>query len=320
MFSWLIVQISILFVALALDITLGEPPAAVHPVVWIGKVVSTLERSLYGGTESAQRFKGVALVTGLIVIFIIPVALFQLLGYQIASGNIALMLGYVALSAYLLKASFTIFTLQKEAIGVTDQVYTNLDAARRRLCSLVSRERSQLDEEQVLSGVCESVGENTVDSIVAPLLFFAVFGVAGALCYRVVNTLDSMLGYKDHRKYIGTFSARLDDVLNYIPTRLAIVPMLLGFRVVCGRSAYLEAWNVLKADRHKKPAVNSGIPVALFAGGLGVRLTKPSSYVIGDGRAQITKATVNLALSVMMITSVLTISFVVLLLYGKALV
>jgi adenosylcobinamide-phosphate synthase len=319
MFSWLLVQISILFVALALDVFLGEPPAVAHPVVWMGKIVTILERGLYGGTASVQRLKGVALAIGLIVTFTVPVALFQWLGYQIASGNVVLLLGYVGLSAYLLKTSFTIFTLQKEAIRVTDLAYTDIDAARLRLRALVSRERLHLDRERVLSSVCESVGENTVDSVVSPLLFFAVFGVAGALCYRAVNTLDSMLGYRDHRLYAGLFSARLDDIFNYLPTRLAIVPMLLGFRMVSGKSACEEAWNVLKTDRHKKSAVNSGIPVALFAGGLGVTLIRSSSYEIGDGRDNITRATVNRALSVMLITSMFTVSLVVLLLCGRAL-
>ena len=319
MFSWLLVQISILFAALALDVFLGEPPAAAHPVVWIGTIVTILEPGLYGGTDSAQRIKGVALAVSLIAAFTIPVVFFQWLGYRIASGNVVLLLVYVGISAYLLKASFAIFALRKEAIGVTDLAYTDIEAARLHLRALVSRERLHLDSEQVLSSVCESVGENTVDSIVSPLLFFAVFGVAGALCYRAVNTLDSRLGYRDHRKHAGLFSARLDDVFNYLPTRFAIIPMLLGFRMETGRPACNEAWNVLKTDRHKKSAVNSGIPVALFAGGLGVRLIKPSSYEIGDGRDNITKATVNHALSVMLITSIFTISLALLLLCGRAL-
>lgn len=318
MFSWLLAQISILFVALALDLFLGEPPAVAHPVVWTGNIVTILERRLYGGTDGAQRLKGAAFAIGVIVTFALPIALFQWLGYQIASRNVILLLGYVVLSAYLLKASFTIFTLRREAIGVSNLAYTDIDAARLHLRALVSRERSHLDRECVLSSVCESVGENTVDSVVSPLLFFAVFGVAGALCYRVANTLDSMLGYRDHRRHVGLFPARLDDVFNYLPTRLAIVPMLLGFRMVSGKSACDRAWNVLKTDRHKKSAVNSGIPVALFAGGLGVRLAKPSSYEIGERRDDITKATVNRALSVMLITSIFTVSLSVLLLCGRA--
>ncbi|MGZ4862908.1 MAG: adenosylcobinamide-phosphate synthase CbiB [Halobacteriota archaeon] len=317
--SWLLVQISILFVALTLDAFVGEPPAKVHPVVWMGRVVGALEKGLYRGTERAQRLKGTAAAAVVIVSFTVPVALFQLLGYRVASTNGALLLLYIGLSAYLLKSSFTIFTLQKEALGVTGLAYTNIEAARFRLRALVSRDRVGLNRERILSSVCESVAENTVDSVVSPLLFFAVFGVVGALCYRAVNTLDSVLGYRDHREHAGLFSARLDDVLNYLPTRFAIVPMLLGFRMMSGKTACGKAWAVLKRDRHKKPAINSGIPVALFAGGLGVTLTKPSSYEIGDGQDDITATTVSRAVNVMLFTSMLTFVLAVVLLFGRSL-
>jgi adenosylcobinamide-phosphate synthase len=317
--SWLLVQISILLIALTLDAFVGEPPAKVHPVVWMGRTVAALEKGLYRGTGRAQRLKGTAAAAVVIVSFTVPVALFQLLGYRVASESPALLLLYVGLSAYLLKSSFTIFTLQKEALGVTDLAYTDIEAARFRLRALVSRDRAGLNRERILSSVCESVAENTVDSVVSPLLFFAVFGVVGALCYRAVNTLDSMLGYRDHREYAGLFSARLDDVLNYLPTRLAIVPMLLGFRVMSGKTACGEAWRVLKRDRHKKRAINSGIPVALFAGGLGVTLTKPSSYEIGKGQDEITKTTVSRAINVMLFTSMVTLVFAVVLLFGRIL-
>jgi adenosylcobinamide-phosphate synthase len=317
--SWLLVQISILFIALTLDAFVGEPPAKVHPVVWMGRIVAALEKGLYRGTERAQRLKGTAAAAVVIVSFTVPVALFQLFGYRVASESPALLLLYVGLSAYLLKSSFTIFMLQKEALGVTDLAYTDIEAARFRLRALVSRDRVGLNRERILSSVCESVAENTVDSVVSPLLFFAVFGVVGALCYRAVNTLDSMLGYRDHREHAGLFSARLDDVLNYLPTRLAIVPMLLGFRVMSGKTACGEAWTVLQRDRHKKRAINSGIPVALFAGGLGVTLTKPSSYEIGKGQDDITKNTVSRAVNVMLFTSMFTLVFAVVLLFGRIL-
>ena len=229
--SWLLLQISILSLALILDAFVGEPPAQVHPVVWMGRIVAALETRLYKGTMRAQRLKGTAVATGVIVAFTVPVALFQLLGYRLASVNELFVPLYVLLSAYLLKSSFTVFTLQKEALRVTDLAYTEIEAAQFELRALVSRDRAGLNRECILSSVCESVAENTIDSVVSPFLFFAVFGVAGAICYRVVNTLDSMLGYRDYRVHAGLFSARLDDVLNYLPTRLAVVPMMLGFYI-----------------------------------------------------------------------------------------
>jgi adenosylcobinamide-phosphate synthase len=315
--SWLLVQISILSVAVMLDAFVGEPPAKLHPVVWMGRIIARLEDSLCTGAERAQKFKGTAAAAVVITGFTVPVALIQLLGYRVASTNAALLLLYVVLSAYLLKSSFTIFTLRKEALAVTDLTYRDVEAARFRLRALVSRDRAGLSREHILSGVCESMAENTIDSVVSPLLFFGVFGVAGALFYRAVNTLDSMLGYRDHREHAGLFSARLDDILNYLPTRLAVVPMLLGFRVLSGKKACDKAWTVLRRDRRKKLAINSGIPVALFAGGLGVTLTKPSSYEIGEGEEHITRSTVNRAVKVMLFTSAFTFALTVVLLIGQ---
>jgi adenosylcobinamide-phosphate synthase len=252
-----------------------------------------------------------------IVAFTVPVALFQLLGYRLASANELFVPIYVLLSAYLLKSSFTVFTLQKEALRVTDLAYTEIEAARFELRALVSRDRVGLNRECILSSVCESVAENTIDSIVSPLLFFSVFGIAGAISYRAVNTLDSMLGYRDYREHAGLFSARLDDVLNYLPTRLAVVPMMLGFYVTSGKAACAKAWTVLKRDRHKKRAINSGIPVALFAGGLGVTLIKPLHYEIGEGKGDITRTTVIRALNVMLFTSMFTFALTIVLLVGR---
>jgi adenosylcobinamide-phosphate synthase len=315
--SWLILQIVILTIALIFDAFVGEPPAQVHPVVWMGRIVVALETRLYKGTKRAQRLKGTAVATGVIVAFTVPVALFQLLGYRLASVNELFVPLYVLLSAYLLKSSFTVFTLQKEALRVTDLAYTEIEAAQFELRALVSRDRAGLNRECILSSVCESVAENTIDSVVSPFLFFAVFGVAGAICYRVVNTLDSMLGYRDYRVHAGLFSARLDDVLNYLPTRLAVVPMMLGFYITSGKAACAKAWIVLKRDRHKKRAINSGIPLALFAGGLGVTLIKPLNYEIGEGKGEITRTTVTRALNVMLFTSMFTFALTVVLLVGR---
>jgi len=213
-----------------------------------------------------------------------------------------------------LKSSFTIATLKKEAVCVSELAFSNVEQARFRMRSLVSRDRSTLTREQILSGVCESIGENSVDSVVAPLLFFAVFGIAGAMFYRVVNTLDSMLGYKDHREAVGAFSARLDDAVNYLPTRIALPLMLLGFYFTAGKHAGSQALRILKRDNRKKNAINSGLSVSLFAGGLGVKFVKLGSYAIGDNDNAIIKSTVNKAISVMQFTSATIIVIVVLLL------
>ena len=314
MIDLFVLQVLILLFALMIDTYVGEPPALFHPVVWMGKVISSFEPKLYSGSKRRQKIKGTLAAILTIFLFIIPTILFQIAGLRLVSGNLIYQLIYIAVSAYALKSSFTIATLKKEAACVSELAYSNVEQARFRMRSLVSRDRSTLTREQILSGVCESIGENSVDSVVAPLLFFAVFGIAGAMFYRVVNTLDSMLGYKDHREVVGAFSARLDDAVNYLPTRIALPLMLLGFYFTAGKQAGSQALRILKRDNRKKNAINSGLSVSLFAGGLGVKFVKLGSYAIGDNDNAIIKSTVNKAISVMQFTSATIIVIVVLLL------
>ncbi len=314
MLEWFLIQALVLFVALFLDKFLGEPPAALHPVVWIGELVARSERYLIVGDRTSQRLRGLFIPLVIVAFFTLVAFLFQFQGYRFASGYVLALLLYVIVSAYVLKASFSIFTLQKEASRVVSLTDSDIDCARFRLRALVSRERAGLDREGILSSVCESVGENTIDSIVAPLLFFAVFGIAGAICYRAANTLDSMLGYRDYREHIGLFSARLDDFLSYIPTRVAVLPMLISFYIIAGKKAALRAWHTLKNDHKKKKAVNSGIPLALYAGGLGVRFEKPSAYQIGTPCHPISANTVNAAIRATQYTAAITVAIIVLLL------
>lgn len=313
MIDLFVLQISILLFALMIDRFVGEPPVPFHPVVWMGKVISFFEPRLYSGSKRRQRIKGTLAAIFTIFLFTVPTILFQIAGLSLIGGNLIYLSIYVAVSAYVLKSSFTIATLKKEARYVSELAYNNVEQARFRVRSLVSRDRSTLNQEQILSGVCESIGENSVDSVVAPLLFFAVFGIAGATFYRVVNTLDSMLGYKDHREAAGAFSARLDDAMNYLPTRIALPFMLLGFYFTAGKQASSQALRILKRDYRKKKAINSGLSISLFAGGLGVKFVKLGSYAIGDKGDAITKSTVNRAISVMQFTSTITIVIVALL-------
>ncbi|MGZ4938241.1 MAG: adenosylcobinamide-phosphate synthase CbiB [Halobacteriota archaeon] len=318
MIEWFLIQTLVLFVALLLDKFLGEPPAAFHPVVWIGELIARSESYLIVGDRTSQRLRGLFIPLVITAIFTFVALLFQLQGYRSASGNVLALSLYVIVSAYVLKASFSIFTLQKEASKVASLTDSDIDRARFHLRALVSRDRAELDREGIMSGICESVGENTIDSIVAPLLFFAVFGIAGSICYRAVNTFDSMLGYRDYREHVGLFSARLDDCFNYIPTRVAILPMLISFRIISGKTAAQRAWRTLRRDRKKKEAVNSGIPLALYAGGLGVRLEKPSAYQIGAPYHPITASTINVAIRATQYTAAITVAIAVLVLCIKS--
>ena len=146
------------------------------------------------------------------------------------------------------------------------------------MISLVSRDARGLDEPKIASAAIESTAENYVDSILSPILYFAVFGLPGALVYKAVNTLDSMVGYRNERfSAIGFASAKLDDIANWIPARLSVLFILLpSFRFSPG-----SALRVCLRDHALPASPNSGYPMAMVAGALGCRLEKPGSYVLG---------------------------------------
>ena len=135
-----------------------------------------------------------------------------------------------------------------------------------------------LKDEEILSGAYESMAENLVDSIISPLFFFTIFGLAGAAFYRAANTMDAMLGYKDERIRLGWFAARMDDVLNYIPARFTGLVLILYF---AARGKFKPAWKTFVADRKKREGFNGGIPMSLIAGGCETAFVKPGVYVIG---------------------------------------
>lgn len=171
---------------------------------------------------------------------------------------------------------------------------------------LVSRDTSVLSGEQVLSAAYESMTENLVDSIVSPLFYFTIFGLAGAAFFRAVNTIDAMLGYTDERVRIGWFPARLDDLLNFIPARLTGL-LLLGYFALKGR--FTPAYRVFLRDAKKRPGFNGGIPMAIMAGGAGICFEKPGAYRIGDGARTLAEAGPDLVEAVRVVTLISAICF-----------
>jgi adenosylcobinamide-phosphate synthase len=157
----------------------------------------------------------------------------------------------------------------------------DLPAARRALSSLCSRDPSELDETELLGATVESISENTSDSVVAPLFFFALLGVPGALFYRAVNTLDAMIGYRGRFEYLGKVPARCDDLLNFVPARLTALFLwcsggLMGLSLSRAQSVFLR-------DRNHTASPNAGQVMAMASGLLGVRLDKRDHYVLGEG-------------------------------------
>ncbi len=256
--------------AVALDFVFGEPAPAFHPVVWIGRLIGFLDR------HAPRHFK--TLYGLFLALFCIGATVIIGYGLTVLLYSVSPLLSLLA-TAYLLKSTFSFSFLWKVSKEIYDDLRSgNLGGARSKLPALVGRDVSQLDECQMSSCVIESLGESFVDGIFAPLFYFAIFGLPGALAYRAINTLDSMVGYKDEKHIkVGMSSARIDDIANFIPARLVV----LLISMISGHP--LRAIKVALRDGRNPPSINSGYPMSAFAGALGLRLEKLGYYVLGDG-------------------------------------
>lgn len=248
------------------DRLLGEPPAAVHPVAAFGRTMAALEQRLHRDSRPAGVVHAAA-----------GVALGALAGRTVRSRGVAT---YVAVAGRMLG---TTATGLHAALAAGD-----LDAARRRLPSLVGRDPTGMDEGEIARAVVESVAENTVDAVVAPALWAAVAGAPGALAHRAVNTMDAMVGHRSQRyERYGWAAARLDDAMAWVPAR-ATAALVAAVRP---RSAG-EVRRVVLRDAPAHPSPNAGVAEAAFAAALGVRLGGMARYGervedrprLGDGR------------------------------------
>ncbi len=287
-------EVALLLGALALDLALGEPPAAVHPVVGMGRAVAAWERAPVRGA-GPQLVYGAALVLATLALFVVPAWL--LLGYL----REAFWPAYFVLGAWLLKCTFSVRGLFRAAAAVARPLAAGqLEEARYELRSLVSRDTAKLDAPLIAAAAVESVAENSSDSFVAPVFYFVLFGVPGALAYRLVNTCDSMVGYHGKYEYLGKAAARLDDLANFIPARLTAL-FLVAASALRGAGT-VPAWRVAWRYHRATESPNAGWPMSAMAGALGVRLEKVGHYQLGDGRAPavetITRAVVVAALAI----------------------
>ena len=235
---------------------------------------------------------------------------------------------YFAVSAFLCWQCFAARCLMTEAKKVVTCLETQgLAAGRRQVAMLVGRDTENLSEEQVIKAAVETVAENTSDGVVAPLLWMVLFGAAGGLLYKAINTMDSMVGYKNEKYlHFGRAAAKLDDGANYIPARLSALAMIgAAFLLkLDGRGA----WRVWRRDRRNHASPNSAQTESACAGALGVRLGGDASYfgqlykkpTIGDPRRPIERADVHRVCNLMYGTSGLLLAlYGVLLLLGGSL-
>ncbi len=260
-------------VGVLLDRFLPEPPAKLHPVVWIGQSIHILNRRAPRGPKAALIYGSCIAVT--------LVGFWGAAAYFVMEALMSLSpAAYVVGGGLALRATFTVRTLSSAANRTRESLEDGrLEDARASLMHLVSRDATTLSGPLAAAAAIESVAENTTDSYVAPWLFFAILGVPGAAAYRVINTLDSMLGHRGPLEYLGKASARLDDVANLIPARLSVMCLL-----VSGAALRLPArlgWKVMVRDRGLTESPNAGWTMGAMAGLLGIRLEKVGHYCLG---------------------------------------
>ena len=216
-----------------LDFKFGDPRNKYHLTAWIGSLIAKLTpvaKNDYAILEKLGGMCVVGITSGIVILLLFTLYI----GISLITVDFISLIVSVIIGGILLKTTIAIRGMEKHAISVLESIdEENLDVARTHLSMIVKRNTKNLDKNHILSGVLESVSENTVDGITGPLFYYALLGLPGAFVYRVVNTADSMIGYKTNIfKNIGWFAATCDSVLNYIPSRLTGLIMIISAAIL----------------------------------------------------------------------------------------
>jgi len=297
-------SIAVIGFAILLDLVFGDPRNKYHPTAWIGNLIGTITTRMKNENNHIEKVGGIFIV-------LIPVSASCILlsGLQFSIDLINFEMLYiifsVIVSAILFKMTIAIRGMQTHALDILDAVQKDdLILARKNLSMIVKRNTKDLDKKHILSGTLESLSENIVDGITGPMFYFALFGLPGAFAYRIVNTVDSMVGYKTEMfKNLGWFGANCDNILNYIPSRLTGLTMVLG-SMILGHN-WRNCYTIFKRDGKKTDSPNAGYPMAALAGALGTKLEKIEHYSLGTNTQEITSQKVKDAITLMKVTSLL---------------
>ena len=291
-----------LLIGWVLDLLFGDPQCLPHPVVWFGKAIAFCEHRFNRGSH--RKLKGAVVAIGLIV------GIFILTSFLISSFS------HFLISALLIFYCLAGTTLIREVRQVFLALDRSLEEGRAQVARIVGRDTSDLSAQEVRTAALETLAENLNDGVIAPLFWLAVLGVPGMVAYKMVNTLDSMIGYKTERyKDFGCWAARIDDVANYIPARLTallmILPSLFTF--------HFSLFNFVLKYGRKHASPNSGYPEAALAGILNCRFGGPHYYFgelfdkpfIGENDRELTTADMRKAVRVNRMAEVIAIILVI---------
>ena len=274
-----------LLIAFAIDHFFGEPPARLHPVVWMGNVLNWAAVHILPKPATDDNVPDYPSFMAGAIVWITVAALILIVTSSLQSAVLQLpAVGAALLLGILLKPLFAWRMLRREVQAVETALQTSLEVGRARLAMLVSRDTAALTEVQVRESAIETLAENLNDSVIAPIFWFVLLGLPGAAVYRFANTADAMWGYKGTRivngkgrnwEWAGKWAARADDVLSWLPARLTagLLWLVSGFQI----SAF---WSRLWLEARKTPSPNSGWPMSAMALVLNIQLSKTDVYTL----------------------------------------
>ena len=307
----ILIPIFAVILAIVLDFVFGDPKNKYHPTVWMGKLIGKFVPYARSSNSLIEKINGTVLLLSVVAIVSISLIVFSsALKYveNLDSSGLykILFIGLSIISVgILLKTTIAIKGMENHASKIIVAISKNdLDDARAKLSMIVKRNTKNLDRQHIISATLESISENIVDGITGPLFYFSIFGLVGAFVYRTVNTVDSMIGYKTEMfRNIGWFSANCDKLLNFLPSRLTSLVMVLSCFIL--KENWRHSIYVMKRDGPKTESLNAGYPMATLAGALGIRFEKIEHYVLGDGNSEINENHFKSAISIMKMTTML---------------
>lgn len=276
----MIYHIAGFFIGFIMDLLFGDPYWLPHPIRLIGKLIAGLDKMLLGDISEKERDykeefrKGILLTVLVLVITVMVTAIILYSAYKAApllGLAVESIMSYQMLATKCLKLeSMKVYVKLKEG---------DLQGARKAVSMIVGRDTQVLDEIGVAKAAIETVAENTSDGIIAPMLYLAIGGPVLGFFYKAVNTMDSMVGYKNDRYlYFGRAAAKLDDVINFLPARISAVLMIISCCFAGKEYSEKHAWKIYKRDRRNHASPNSAHTEAVCAGALGIRLAGDNSY------------------------------------------
>jgi len=303
----------VLILAILLDLIIGDPSPwkpwkriyNLHPIVWLGQLTKKLEPHFKTRNAKLEKFNGIILALIIIGIITIP-TYFGLRYLYLFLGAAA----YLIVALVLFKLTICIKLETDGAVAVAKAIEKNdLDEAKK-YAHFSRRDATNLTGPQIGSAVIESMVENLTDFKLSPFLYYAFFGLPGAVAFRAINTLDGMVGFKD-KEHINTgwFSANLDNIVNYIPSRFTTVLMIISAAIL--GYDYKSAWRIAKRDHKRVQSRNHGWQMAAIAGALHIQLEKPGKYTVGDPLEVITSDKIMKSLKVRDLSIILCILMVI---------